>query len=65
VSICPALAQWLELYQGCTGPVWSHSLDRFRDDFNTLLDKIGIAAKRNGLRHAFCTYTSACTPTRT
>ena len=56
VNICPALAQWLELYQGCTGPVWRHSLDRFHDDFNALLDTLEIPARRNGLRHAFCTY---------
>jgi hypothetical protein len=36
--------------------VWSHSLDRYHDEFNELLVSIGIAAKRNGLRHAFCSF---------
>ena len=56
VTTCPALAQWLAPYRGRTGLVWSQSLDRFHDEFNALLGSLEIPAKRNGLRHAYCTY---------
>ena len=56
VTACPSLARWLAPYRGCSGPVWSQSLDRFHDDFNALLGTLGIPARRNGLRHAFCSF---------
>ena len=56
VEIIPALAAWLEPYLDSSGPVWPHNLDRYHDEFNTLLNNLGIAAKRNGLRHAFCSF---------
>ena len=56
VAVVPALAAWLKPYQDCAGPVWPHNLDRFHDEFNELLGILGADAKRNGLRHAFCTY---------
>ncbi len=56
VTACQALTRWFAPYRGCSGPVWSHSLDRFHDDFNALLDSLGIAPKRNGLRHAYCSF---------
>jgi len=56
VTACQALTRWLAPYRGCSGPVWSHSLDRFHDEFNALLGSLGIAPKRNGLRHAFCSF---------
>jgi len=56
VTMCAALSQWLVAYRNCSGPVWQHNLDRYHDEFNALLDNIGVKPKRNGLRHAFCTY---------
>ncbi len=56
VTACQALTRWLAPYRGCSGPVWSHNLDRYHDEFNVLLDNLGIPAKRNGLRHAFCSF---------
>jgi integrase len=56
VTTCQALTRWLAPYRGCSGPVWTHNLDRYHDEFNALLAAVGIAAKRNGLRHAFCSF---------
>jgi integrase len=56
VTACSALARWLNPYCDRSGLVWPHALDRWHDEFNTMLDSLGIPAKRNGLRHAFCTY---------
>ena len=56
VEIVPALAAWLKPYQDSSGPVWPHNLDRFHDEFNALLGTLGTTARRNGLRHSFCTY---------
>ena len=56
VTVCPALARWLNPYRDRSGPVWPLALDRWHDEFNALLDSLSIPAKRNGLRHAFCTY---------
>ena len=56
VEICPALAQWLESFCGSDGNVWAGTLDGFHDLFGDLRDELGIPARRNGLRHAFCTY---------
>jgi integrase len=62
VEIVPALAAWLQSYCGMDGPVWAgtaeraNTLDNFHHLFGTMLDELGIPARRNGLRHAFCTY---------
>jgi integrase len=56
VTMCPALARWLNPYRNASGPVWPHNLDRWHDEFNALLSSLSVPAKRNGLRHAFCTY---------
>jgi integrase len=56
VAACQALTRWLAPYRDRSGLVWSHSLDRFHDDFNALLGSLKISPKRNGLRHAFCSY---------
>jgi integrase len=56
VEIVPALAAWLQNYCGCEGGVWADTLDNFHDLFGKLRDEVGIPARRNGLRHAFCTY---------
>jgi len=56
VTTCNALARWLARYRDNEGPVSPHNLDKFHDEFNALLNNIDIPAKRNGLRHAFCSY---------
>jgi integrase len=56
VEIVPALAAWLQPFCGCKGGVWEGTLDNFHDLFGKLRDDLGIPARRNGLRHAFCTY---------
>jgi len=56
VTICPALAGWLDPYRNQSGPIWTVCLDKFHSDFNALRDSIHTAARRNGLRHGFCTY---------
>jgi integrase len=56
VEIVPALAAWLEPFCGLDGKVWGDTLDNFHDLFGKLRDDVGIPARRNGLRHAFCTY---------
>jgi integrase len=56
VTVCPALARWLNPYRDRSALVWPLALDRWHDEFNALLDSLTIPAKRNGLRHAFCTY---------
>jgi integrase len=56
VTTCPSLARWLSPYRDNSGPVWKHNLDRFHDEFNALLGSLGATPKRNGLRHAFCSF---------
>jgi integrase len=56
VAVCPALAQWLEPYRACEGPVWPGSLDFFHSRFGDLRETLGIPARRNGLRHGFVSY---------
>ncbi len=56
VEILPALAAWLEPFCGLDGNVWGDTLDNFHDLFGKLREDVGIPARRNGLRHAFCTY---------
>jgi integrase len=60
VTIPPALEQWLAAYRDATGPLWNYGLEKFHTDFNalreTLHETLTIPARRNGMRHAFCTY---------
>ena len=56
VTTCPALAQWLEPYRACEGPLWQQSFDTFHAAFNALLESLEIPARRNGLRHGFVSY---------
>jgi integrase len=56
VTACASLSRCLVPYRSCSGSVWAHNLDRFHDDFNALLGALKITARRNGLRHGFCTY---------
>jgi integrase len=56
VAVCPALAQWLAPYRECSGPIWTNGLEKFHSDFGDLRTLLKIPARRNGLRHGFCTY---------
>jgi integrase len=60
VEICPALAAWLEPYLEFSGAIFAKSIDTFHETFTRLRESIKrpakIPARRNGLRHAFCTY---------
>jgi integrase len=56
VSTCASLTAWLNPYRDCSGLVWPHSLETFHDSFNGLLEALKLTPKRNGLRHAYCTY---------
>ena len=56
VEICSSLAAWLESYRAFSGPIFSKSKDMFHETFTSLRESTKITARRNGLRHAFCTY---------
>jgi len=62
IVICPALAQWLAPFRSATGKIWEQSIGMFHAGFYSLLDGVNegretaIPRRRNGLRHAFCTF---------
>jgi hypothetical protein len=58
VEICPALAAWLEPFRGLEGRVWNQTatLNGYVSAFIRLREPLKIPSRRNGLRHAFCTY---------
>lgn len=56
VTICDSLAQWLSPYKASSGPIWSQCLDTWHTEFNALLESLAIPARRNGLRHGFCSF---------
>lgn len=62
IEICTGLAAWLEPYRTVkTGPVWPKNSDLFHTELTELraklkADDVNIPARRNGFRHAFCTY---------
>lgn len=56
VEIVPALAQWLESCREHKGPLWPLGVDMWQENFKALREKEKIPARKNGLRHAFCTY---------
>ena len=56
VEIVPALAAWLEPFRDFAGSVWTGTLDNFHDLFGELRDELKIPARRNGLRHSFCSF---------
>ena len=51
-----ALRQWLEPYRECSGPVFPKHRDTYHELLSSLLESLKIPAKRNGLRHGFCSY---------
>jgi integrase len=58
VEICPALAAWLEPSRGLAGRVASQNttLNSYVSAFSRLRESLKIPSRRNGVRHAFCTY---------
>ena len=56
VEIVPALAAWLLPYRDNKGPLWAKHRDTFHAQFAALREPHKIPARKNGLRHAFCTY---------
>ena len=56
VEICPALAAWLEPHRQQQGQLWTQSRDTYHAAFVELRESGKIPARKNGLRHAFCTY---------
>lgn len=58
IEICPALAAWLEPFRKKEGRVWSQTatLNGYVSAFSRLREPLKIPSRRNGLRHAFCTY---------
>jgi integrase len=60
VEVCPALAAWLEPFRQLTGkvcPITAASVDvLWQQQFLALCDRAGVSRKRNGLRHAFCSF---------
>ena len=57
VKICPALAAWLKPFRDHTsGKLWSESESIFQKNFLNFCEDMEVTRKKNGLRHAFCTY---------
>jgi integrase len=56
VGICPALTGWLEPYRQMDGKVYPRGVHAFQHAFLNLRKKLELPDRRNGLRHAFCTY---------
>ena len=58
VEITPALSAWLEEFRGKQGRVWTltATLNGYVSAFSRLRGPLKIPSRRNGLRHAYCTY---------
>jgi integrase len=56
VVICPALVAWLDLYHNKFGKVYPGGVHVFQREYSDLRNQLKIPTRRNGLRHAFCTY---------
>jgi integrase len=56
VEICPALAAWLEPCHNLQGRVFAGGVSGYLRGFLKLRGSLKIPDRRNGLRHAFCTF---------
>jgi integrase len=58
VEVCPALAAWLEPFREMEGRVWTQTatLNGYVSAFSRLREPLKIPSRRNGLRHAFCSF---------
>ena len=57
VEVCPALAAWIEPFRSfAAGKLWPTYDNAFQIQFPELCAKAGMARKKNGLRHSFCSF---------
>ena len=57
MQICPALADWLEPYRKLKeGKIFPSGVYVYQRGLSKLRSQLKIPDRRNGLRHAFCTY---------
>ncbi len=56
VTMVPALAAWLRPYRDKKGPLWTQHRDTFHAQFAAIREPHKIPARKNGLRHAFCSF---------
>ena len=58
IDLCPALAAWLEPFRAMEGKVWNQptGVNGYVRAFVRLRGPLKIPSRRNGMRHAFCTY---------
>ena len=56
VTTVPALESWLAPYRECQGPLWTSKATYYIERFAELRESLRIPSRKNGLRHAFCTY---------
>ena len=56
VSICPALTSWLKKYKKSKGLIYDKCRDTLHQTITDLRNELNIPVRRNGFRHAFCTY---------
>jgi integrase len=56
ITICPALAEWLRPYRGCSGRLWHLSENCFHAHCAVICKTAGVKRKDNGLRHSFCSF---------
>jgi integrase len=58
VVVCASLQEWLTPYRAKKGKLatqWD-TVNQYVQDFSALRESLKIPARRNGLRHAFCTF---------
>ena len=56
VVLVPALAAWLRPFRAKEGPLWTQHRDTFHAQFTALREPHKIPSRKNGLRHAFCSF---------
>ena len=56
VTMVPALSAWLRPFRNKKGPLWTQHRDTFHAQFAALRETHKIPARKNGLRHGFCTF---------
>lgn len=56
VDTVPALAAWLAPCRHLKGPLWTAKSTQYIHRFTELRKSLKIPSRKNGLRHAFCTY---------
>jgi integrase len=58
VEICPALSSWLDPFRAMEGRVWNKptGVNGYMRAFVQLRESLKIPSRRNGLRHAYCSF---------